>query len=62
MIPSIVGPLLAGFVAEQLHWRWVFFGVAVLTLVAFTMVYLRLRGLTPGGRSPAPAWASCTRV
>ena len=46
VIPSIVGPLLAGFVAEQLHWRWVFFGVAVLTLVAFTMVYLRLRGLT----------------
>ena len=42
VIPSIVGPFLAGFVAEQLHWRWVFLGVAVLTLVAFTVVYLRL--------------------
>lgn len=45
VIPSIVGPAIAGAVAEYLHWRWVFFGVAVLTLVAFVMVYLRLRGL-----------------
>lgn len=28
VIPSIVGPFLAGFVAEQAHWRWVFLGVA----------------------------------
>ncbi len=45
VIPSIVGPVLAGAVTEYLHWRWVFFGVAALTLAAFTMVYLRLRGL-----------------
>lgn len=45
VIPSIVGPFLAGVVAEQLHWRWVFLGVAILTLVAFAIVYWRLHGL-----------------
>lgn len=45
VIPSIVGPFLAGLVAEQFHWRWVFLGVGILTLVAFTVVYLRLHGL-----------------
>lgn len=45
VIPSIIGPSLAGLVAEQLHWRWVFYGVAALTLVAFAIVYLRLHGL-----------------
>lgn len=45
VIPSIIGPSLAGLVAEHLHWRWVFLGVAILTLVAFTIVYLRLHGL-----------------
>ncbi|WP_336633189.1 MULTISPECIES: MFS transporter [unclassified Microbacterium] len=45
VVPSIVGPFLAGLVAEQLHWRWVFLGVAILTLVAFAVVYLRLHGI-----------------
>lgn len=45
IIPSIVGPVLAGAVADYLHWRWVFLGVAILTAVAFVIVYLRLRGL-----------------
>lgn len=44
VIPSLVGPFLAGAVAEYLHWRWVFLGVAVLTVLAFAMVALRLHG------------------
>lgn len=44
VIPSLIGPFLAGAVAEYLHWRWVFLGVAALTLVAFTLVALRLWG------------------
>ena len=69
VVPSIVGPVMAGAVAEYLHWRWVFLGVAVLTAVAFTMVYLRLRGLPLRTDSPsrAPvlgrlAWASLVAV
>ena len=28
VVPSLVGPFLAGAVTEYLHWRWVFLGVA----------------------------------
>ena len=44
VVPSLVGPFLAGAVTEYLHWRWVFLGVAGLTVVAFVMVALRLWG------------------
>jgi MFS family permease len=44
VVPSLIGPFLAGAVAEFLHWRWVFLGVAVLTAAAFAMVVLTLRG------------------
>ena len=55
VIPSLVGPFLAGVVADTLHWRWVFGGVAVLTLVAFGMVTGKLwtiRG--PSGEHATP--------
>ncbi len=44
VVPSLIGPFLAGAVTEYLHWRWVFFGIAGLTVVAFVMVYTRLAG------------------
>ena len=45
VVPSLVGPFLAGAVTEYLHWRWVFLGIALLTVIAFTMVAVRLHGL-----------------
>lgn len=45
VVPSLIGPFLAGAVTEFLHWRWVFLGVAALTVLAFAMVVLRLHGL-----------------
>jgi MFS family permease len=45
VVPSLIGPFLAGAVTEFLHWRWVFIGVAALTVAAFAMVALRLHGL-----------------
>lgn len=69
VLPSIIGPVLAGAVAQYLHWRWVFLGVALLTLLAFTVVFLRLRGLALQVESPSPApvvrrmaWASVVAV
>ncbi|WP_309102669.1 MFS transporter [Microbacterium sp.] len=41
VVPSMIGPFLA--VAEFLHWRWAFLGVAVLTVLAFVLVVVRLR-------------------
>ncbi|GAA1525613.1 MFS family permease [Microbacterium ginsengiterrae] len=49
VVPAMIGPFLAGAVAEFLDWRWAFLGVAVLTLVAFIMVAVRLRALDLGG-------------
>lgn len=43
VVPSMIGPFLAGAVAEYLHWRWTFLGVAVLTVLAFVLVAVRLR-------------------
>ena len=65
VVPSLIGPVLAGAVAEFLHWRWVFLGVAALTLAAFVLVWARLRGTdlttTHPDRSPVArrlAWAT----
>ncbi|GAA3208235.1 MFS transporter [Microbacterium terregens] len=53
VVPSLIGPFLAGAVTEYLHWRWVFLGVAALTVVAFTMVALRLHRTSLGTVEPA---------
>jgi len=42
VVPSLIGPFLAGAVTEYLHWRWVFLGVAGLTLIAYGLVAARL--------------------
>lgn len=48
----MVGPFLAGAVAEYLDWRWAFLGVAVLTAVAFSIIAVRLRGHDLGRGEP----------
>lgn len=60
VVPSMVGPFLAGAVAEYLDWRWAFLGVAVLTAAAFLMIAVRLRGvdLGRGTRRTAGRWSS----
>ncbi|MBS1674928.1 MAG: MFS transporter [Actinobacteria bacterium] len=45
VVPSMIGPFLAGAVAQYLHWRWTFLGVAVLTAIAFALIAIRLRGI-----------------
>ncbi len=55
VVPSLIGPFLAGAVAEFLHWRWVFLGVAALTVVAFVLVVARLHGLPLETEEPSSA-------
>ena len=38
VVPSLVGPFIAGLVAEFASWRWVFLGVVVLVLAAVAML------------------------
>ncbi|MGK3953050.1 MFS transporter [Microbacterium sp. I2] len=53
VVPSLIGPFLAGAVTEFLHWRWVFLGVAGLTVVAFALVVARLHGRPLSTDDPA---------
>lgn len=52
IVPSMIGPFLAGAVAEYADWRWAFLGVAVLDTVAFVVIAVRLRSLHLGGGVP----------
>ena len=54
VLPSIVGPLVAGAVADHLTWRLVFLGVPVLVLPAAWLLLPRLAGLQGDGTAAAP--------
>ena len=45
VIPSMVGPTIAGVVAETAGWRWVFLGVVALAAAATAMLLPGLRDL-----------------
>lgn len=47
VVPSLVGPPVAGFVTEHLHWRWVFLGVAVLVVPIALVVLRRVASVGP---------------
>ncbi|MEU6682661.1 MFS transporter [Streptomyces sp. NPDC046832] len=51
VLPSIVGPLAAGAVTEQLGWRWVFVGIPVLVVLplALALPQIRRRASGPAG-------------
>ncbi|WP_431807725.1 MFS transporter [Microbacterium paraoxydans] len=56
VIPSLIGPTIAGGVTELWSWHWVFLGVVVLVLVALLMIVPALRGLANEGDAATP-WA-----
>ena len=55
VVPSLIGPFLAGAVTEYIHWRWVFLGVAALTVLAYIMVATRLWGKPLDTEHPSTA-------
>ncbi|MEJ3403676.1 MFS transporter [Rathayibacter sp. YIM 133350] len=58
VIPSVVGPALAGLVAESLSWHWVFLGVIALLVPAAAMMLvpiLRVRDQVRG--DPRVRWS-----
>ncbi|MER7129168.1 MFS transporter [Streptosporangium saharense] len=72
VVPSMVGPLVAGVVVEQVGWRWVFFGVPMFVLPAALLLWRGLsvtltegRDQETGGRTPIArrlGWAALTAV
>ncbi|WP_327091247.1 MFS transporter [Nonomuraea sp. NBC_01738] len=70
VIPSMVGPAIAGVVVENVDWRWVFLGVAVIVVPAALILWRGTAGasLAGGAAEPAPGlgrklvWAVLTAV
>lgn len=54
VVPSLVGPTIAGAVTELWSWHWVFLGVVFLVVPALLMVVPALRGLSREGDASAP--------
>src|SRR5215211_6310543 len=55
VVPSLVGPTIAGLVTEHATWRWIFFGLAPFVLVGIVLLVPLVRVLPvnqerPGGR------------
>ena len=46
VLPSVVGPTVAGYLAEHVSWRWVFLGLAPLVVPTAALMLGRLRALT----------------
>lgn len=53
VVPSVVGPLIAGTVTQHLGWRWVFAGIPVLVVVPL-MVMLPAVRRAASGPVPTP--------
>lgn len=55
VIPSLVGPVVAGFVVEHAGWRWVFLAVAILALPATALLVSAVRTTSrPAPQDPVP--------
>jgi MFS family permease len=68
VVPSLVGPPVAGLVADHVGWRWVFLAVPLGVLPAVVLLRPTLGRLTrpdtadaAAGRAPI-AWAACAAV
>ena len=58
ILPGVLGPAIAGVVAEVFHWRWIFLGLLPLIVLSGTMA---LRGLRPLPRIAASGAGSALR-
>jgi len=45
VLPAAVGPVIAGVLTEDLSWRWIFLGIAVLIAIPITLLIRPLRTL-----------------
>ncbi|MGW6448821.1 MFS transporter [Lentzea sp. NPDC055074] len=52
VIPSLVGPAVAGWATEHLSWRWVFLGIIPLVLLGIVLLVPVLRKVPPHAETP----------
>lgn len=55
VLPGLVGPFLAGVVAETVGWRWVFLGVVGLAAAALALMVPALAGVRPPPAGERPS-------
>ncbi|HEU5356393.1 MAG TPA: MFS transporter [Actinocrinis sp.] len=55
VLPAIIGPLIAGVLTEDVSWRWVFLGVAVLIVVPLAFLLQPLRNVPDPPETAQPA-------
>ncbi len=60
ILPALLGPPIAGFLADHLSWRWVFLGVLPLIVVATALILPHLRGID-GASVQSSGAAAATR-
>jgi MFS family permease len=51
VLPSVIGPTVAGYLAETASWRWVFLGLAPLVIPSSALMLGRLRALDGPSRA-----------
>jgi MFS family permease len=56
VVPSIVGPTVAGLTVQHLDWRWVFLSMPILAIPATILVRPALRMLGPTEHAPGDIW------
>ncbi|HEX4702739.1 MAG TPA: MFS transporter [Pseudonocardiaceae bacterium] len=54
VVPSLVGPLVAGLVTQAVGWRWVFLGIIPLAVLAIPLLVPVIRGLPKHEPSTGP--------
>jgi MFS family permease len=54
VVPSLIGPFIAGLLAETVGWRWVFLGVVALVALAMLMVVPVMHGALSAPDETAP--------
>ncbi|MFM8409989.1 MAG: MFS transporter, partial [Alphaproteobacteria bacterium] len=65
VVPGLVGPVIAGFVAEHAGWRWVFLGIAPLVAIGTALSTGPLHRLASGasdGGDAAPRETAAARI
>lgn len=55
VLPSLIGPFLAGVVAQTVRWRWIFLGVIVVAVAGLLMIRRVLTGI-PDERNDDVSW------
>jgi MFS family permease len=62
VVPSLIGPVIAGAVAETVGWRWVFLGVVALVFLAMLMVVPAMRRVHGPSERPEGGGRELARV